>query len=97
MKPVRISQINDLLEVCPSGVYISDFKVCEEMRRPQGAKQVNSKFTHLRAKKIQRWASKEGAGQIVKAYGFDELSNVIAILPNNSIVQFIGTGRSDWK
>lgn len=96
MTPVRISQVNELLEVCKSGLYITDFKVCEELRRPNN-KKVDSRFSHLRGKKIQKWASKEGAGKLVKAYGFDELGNVIAVMPNNTIKQYIGEGRSDWK
>jgi len=95
MNAIRINQVNDLLEVCEGGVYISDYKVCEELRRPKNSKYVDSRFTHLRGKKIQKWASKEGAGTYVKAYGFDELGNVIAITWDNKVKQFIGEGLAE--
>ena len=89
MTAVTTNQVNDLLKVCEGQIYISDYKVSESFRKPKG-ESVNSRFSHLRSNKIQKWASKEGAGRVVKAFGFDELDNVIAIMPNNSIVQFIG-------
>ena len=45
---------------------------------------------HIRSGKIERKASKEGAGVEVRAYGFDELGNVVALCKDGIIRQFIG-------
>ncbi|MCF2902225.1 hypothetical protein L1267_17795 [Pseudoalteromonas sp. OFAV1] len=47
------------------------------------------KARHLRGGKITRRDSKEGAGTVVYAMGFDELGNCVALCQDGHIRQFI--------
>ena len=44
---------------------------------------------HIRSGKIEARASKEGAGVLVEAYGFDDLGNVVALCKDGLVRQFI--------
>lgn len=45
---------------------------------------------HIRSGKIEKGASKEGAGVAVVAYGFDVLGNVCALCADGFSRQFLG-------
>ena len=95
MKTVLRSEIRELMEACTKyEIYISDYRVAEYFRRERpevkATGRVASRFKHLRSRKIHKWASKEGAGIKVKAYGFDELGNVVALTADGFTMQYIG-------
>lgn len=58
---------------------VSDYQLSKQLRT-----------RHIRSGKIEKGASKEGAGVPVVAYGFDALGNVCAFCADGFSRQFLG-------
>jgi hypothetical protein len=70
---IELSRSNGIVNICTS-----DFHTAKKLH-----------LTHLRGGKIPTTVSREADGAAVLAYGYDELSNVCALLPNGESRQFI--------
>jgi len=76
-----LSFIADARDNGISNFYVADYAL---------VKKFPNRFRHNRLGAIPKDISKEGAGVKVRAFGFDEIGNVVALCADGKTRQFLG-------